>query len=246
MAESFTTLGAGNGFPYCLPTVDVSTLHPDKAWVTLSGFKESTGGSPSEASVAESKRLAMLYFWNAKTLGGSAYEFSMGTAQNPEVSESPKDRICLLSSDDIHAEEITEEGGYYNYAGIEFYVYGSSHYYNGDSLFAMYNGSELIGYGIGGGESYSWGQDGLYSAEVKFGSIQYSTGDSYERDWVKFDVKYTTVSMGNETIHVVGEAEAYDSEQVEPYADAISLTAADYLPTPYNKAEITGIALHTY
>ena len=59
-------------------------------------------------------------------------------------------------------------------------------------------------------------------------------------------MKYTTISMGNETIHVVGEVYAYDSEQVEPYADAISLTAADYLPTPYTKAEITGITLHTY
>jgi hypothetical protein len=245
MAESFTTLGAGNGFPFCLPTLDVSTLHPDKAWVTLSGFKESTGGSPSEASVAESKRLAMLYFWNAKTLGGSAIEYT-NILQNPEIPESPKDRICLPSSGNIYAELDSGLSSYNEQYGIGFYVYGSSYFSGGDSLFAMYNGSELIGYGIGGGYAYSWGQDGLYSADVEFGSIQFSTGDSYENEYEKFDVKYTTISMGNETIHVVGEAYAYDSEQVEPYADAISLTAADYLPTPYTKAEITGITLHTY
>jgi hypothetical protein len=65
--DSFTALGKGNGFTFCLNKIDVSDRgdgQPYDYWVTLGGFKKTDGGSPSQEQIDESLRVAMALFWN--------------------------------------------------------------------------------------------------------------------------------------------------------------------------------------
>jgi len=64
-ATEFTALGAGNGFPFCLPSLDVSNRgdgNPYEQWVTLGGTQK--GSSPTQGEIDLSLKNAMKIFWN--------------------------------------------------------------------------------------------------------------------------------------------------------------------------------------
>lgn len=67
-ASSFIALGAGNGFPFCPPKVDVSGAD---LWTTLSGHKKGDG-APTSESIFLSLSHAMHLFWNTKGISADA------------------------------------------------------------------------------------------------------------------------------------------------------------------------------
>lgn len=58
-ATPFTALGAGNGFPFCIAKIDVSS---STDWITLGGTQK--GSSPTQATIDLSLSNAMKLFWN--------------------------------------------------------------------------------------------------------------------------------------------------------------------------------------
>jgi len=69
VAEKFKALGAGNGFPFCLPKVNV--LEYTK-WTTFSGFNDESGGAPTQTQIDNSFALAVKLFWNGYKLNCEA------------------------------------------------------------------------------------------------------------------------------------------------------------------------------
>lgn len=66
--QSFTALGAGNGFPTCMDSnkVDISSSTNFPKWTTLSGWSDSntpSSASAKEESIMESRKHAMKLFW---------------------------------------------------------------------------------------------------------------------------------------------------------------------------------------
>ena len=70
-AESFNALGYGNGFMSCLTKVDVSGKN---FWTTLSGVNKDSP-TTSDALIEESRRLAMLFYWNSYQLNITTYSY---------------------------------------------------------------------------------------------------------------------------------------------------------------------------
>jgi len=109
-ATPFAALGAGNGFPACLPRLDVDTAD---YWTTLGGFNKNSAGSPTEFQIAKSKENAMKLFWNLYGFTGEATITSSlifdpsrtrdvtdlsvedNTSISPSGFEEPYNRVCL-------------------------------------------------------------------------------------------------------------------------------------------------------
>lgn len=67
VATKFEAEGVDNGFPVCLDKVDVSDRgdgQPYDYWITLGGFKKGDAGPPTDQQIYESRRNAMMLFWN--------------------------------------------------------------------------------------------------------------------------------------------------------------------------------------
>lgn len=103
-ALPFNTLGAGNGFPSCVPKVDVSGYDH---WTTFSGHTKTIGGIPNQASIDASLVAGMKLFWNLYrvTLATGHLDFPLleevivsGWDALTEPSEpppiEPKGRVC--------------------------------------------------------------------------------------------------------------------------------------------------------
>jgi len=159
-ATPFTALGAGNGFPFCPPKVNIAD---HDYWTTLSGWsKVSTPADDAAkaASINESLQLAMKLFWNFNGLSvanngtnpnGSSFSFPWSVDMEAGVGESesivfvkigspysasnenktPRERVCYKRF------SVTDE-------------FGSS--YLGVGIVRMYNGvttdeGNFVGYG---------------------------------------------------------------------------------------------------
>jgi len=109
-ATKFEAEDVGNGFPFCLPKVDVSDRgdgDPYDYWITLGGFKKGDAGSPTAQQISDSLANAMKLFWNynGHTVdfaieGGSTTTITADIEQGDFTSGSmtapfePKDRVC--------------------------------------------------------------------------------------------------------------------------------------------------------
>jgi hypothetical protein len=117
IATKFEAEGVDNGFPHCLPKVDVSSYD---YWTTLSGYNKNATEAPTDQQIYESKRLASAWYWNLDKVNLEAaandddfygapgnepyytisseshattyadYGYSAGV-----ISHTPRDRICL-------------------------------------------------------------------------------------------------------------------------------------------------------
>lgn len=157
-ATPFTALGRGNGFPFCPQKVNVTDY---EIWTTFSGV---TGLTATDAEIAESLRLAMLFYWNSYKLnilasfddgqGNTALVESFNSVDDAKedstfppvaVSElSPSSRVCRYD----FFGKFEDAGGVFNTS-----VGGSCY---PDGIVAMYAGDvgdydKFIGYGLGGG-----------------------------------------------------------------------------------------------
>lgn len=208
-ADSFTALGRGNGFPYCIPTRDVSTYD---YWTTLSGWSKSSepsGDSAKAQSIAESLGLAMQYFWNTHQLNCNAaitgaagissvqvdydvYDYNVTYPDPPILIDSgvatPMIRSCIPSSFGgiVRSFDSSETDGSEN-AGL---------FVNG--ITAMYDGETFVGYGLGFVET-RFQSGGTIKAEAGGGSALtagvYVGGYGYTQDNTGtdvFDIGYVT------------------------------------------------------
>ena len=146
IATPFKALGAGNGFPDCSTKIDVSQYD---YWVTLGGFKQSDGGSPTEDQINDSLINAMNLVWNcysfswtATSDGGEAASFD-NDANNEfrEPSENVHHGNFIGSGLDDQArngdDQLTARVEFSSIAKIQ-------RFYNGDST----DEDNFVGYGI--------------------------------------------------------------------------------------------------
>tara|TARA_R110001632_G_C11304560_1_gene414074 strand:+ start:621 stop:1388 length:768 start_codon:yes stop_codon:yes gene_type:complete len=73
-ATKFTALGAGNGFPSCLPKIDVSL---EDKWTTLGGWSKintPVDNAAKAESIASSLTQAMKLFWSINGFDGSYHQ----------------------------------------------------------------------------------------------------------------------------------------------------------------------------
>jgi len=140
-AEKFNALGVGNGFPYCLESVDVST---HDYWITLGGTQK--GSSPEQDEIDLSLVNAMKLFWNYNghtsstdfgfeddlTINIDQGEFKSLRSNNQDVSLpfAPINRTCLVTDYTAYAENL----------------FGHSTIYSPD-IVRMYNDDLFLGYG---------------------------------------------------------------------------------------------------
>ena len=94
IATPFTALGAGNGFPECINTVWVGW---SDYWTTLSGFNKNSTGSPTQASIDESFRMAMNLYWNL-------HEFTLTCSHTAAFDQPAASFDKLIIGDDNVAE----------------------------------------------------------------------------------------------------------------------------------------------
>tara|TARA_E500000318_G_C3500919_1_gene188323 strand:- start:43 stop:861 length:819 start_codon:yes stop_codon:yes gene_type:complete len=137
-AIPFTALGRGNGFPFCVTRVDVSSFD---FWVTLGGYAKTSSGNVTPEQINNSRINAMKLFWNVNSLtvastlgsigylaGGSGYSstrtfnfkngdydslrwFGEGAAN--QENKEPFERVCINSFDaeyDLDSREVDAGG----------------------------------------------------------------------------------------------------------------------------------------
>jgi hypothetical protein len=168
-ATPFAALGRGGWFPSCLDKIDVS---PYDYWITLGGFKESDGGSPTTTQINNSLVNAMKLVWNCYSFSWTATSdageiASFDNDANNEFRE-PFKNVC---NGNFIGSGLRDEARNSN-GGIAAIVEFSSN----DKIYKFYNGDEtnennFIGYGIKAGGSYT-----LRGFAGKFDAQNFSTG----------------------------------------------------------------------
>ncbi len=151
-ADSFTALGRGNGFPFCV-TRKLNISAREK-WTTLGGTQK--GSAPTDAEIQLSFVNAVKIFWNTNELLGSVassktsdslpsiiYRKEGSGFINPTTDpEEPKDRVC-------------ERDNYFDYRNL--YTVGPNNGiksgFIGLGVIRMYDGDNsdednFVGYGL--------------------------------------------------------------------------------------------------
>jgi len=171
-AVKFNALGAGNGFPFCLPKVDVSGYD---YWTSLSGWSKvdtPVDDAAKVASIKESRQMAMALFWNAYEVKGLVTSSidNLTTTRSGFYDPEPKERVCLSRFSD------TNSG-----SQAEFSI-------NID-IKALYNSSEFVGYGVNrAAQTFSFD---FYDVNV---DLLYRANDPTPDPDRLYDIDYTTLS----------------------------------------------------
>ncbi len=158
-ADSFTALGRGNGFPFCVTRkIDVSAKH---RWTTLGGTQK--GSAPTDAEIQLSFVNSVKIFWNfnellcsvvssktSDSLPSIIYRKEGSGFINPTTEpEEPKDRVC-------------ERENYFDYRNL--YTVGANNGLKSGfidlGIMRMYDGDinnedNFVGYGLESGFNVS-------------------------------------------------------------------------------------------
>jgi len=238
IAQKFKALGAGNGFPSCLPKTDVSGAYQ---WTTLGGNKK--GGSVTEAGKGFAE--AMNLFWNLNGVSGGwsrnsgtitvdldGGNFDGATWYNADTAEYvrgvnklPHERVC-------YSEWAASAG---------FVQVGNNHSTPSDGvlisckIFKMYNGStdsedNFVGYGCDGFKFESFG---LF-VTFRLGSVLFS---EYESRYIKFNgmdfvASYYAEIGEDTTVIFTGGTTATVSESYQTSGGTTVTTEVAYLSSP--------------
>jgi len=158
-AEKFNALGAGNGFPFCLPKVDVSGYD---YWTSLSGWSKvdtPVDDAAKEQSIKDSLANAMKLFWNVDGYSSgkciSTFDFGDGE-KTAEVSfpvgsadatsgslGEPKDRACI-ENPASNSYQVEDESSDDVVARVRCGAPEIVRMYNGDVL----DEENFVGYGV--------------------------------------------------------------------------------------------------
>ena len=211
-AESFNALGYGNGFMSCLTKVNVSTKN---FWTTLSGVNKDSPAT-SDALIEESRRLAMLFYWNSYQLNITTYgsydeaPFGSPTVYDPFPSPTPvaintvdykwdksaganvageftpKSRVCDIADYEVR----------YEFDDVSAGIDGEVVYFDPSNLVRMYNGvttdeANFVGFGLGNDAIVSTFDHGLGSVVGDFNLFIELVGYSNEPAGSATSFRYT-------------------------------------------------------
>ena len=247
IAEKFNALGVGNGFMSCLPKNNVSGVDH---WITFSGWsKENTPASDAEkaASIAESRRLAMLFYWNSYKLSVTQTETGVSVPLLPQEVNAeddartptggaqdalpPKSRVCRT---DNHIKRGGEEY-------LLFEPFGIARMYDGD----VTNEDNLVGFGL-----YSSGYS--YAAVVvnddwtgTYISLYSDVSTPYWGDFTD----YTTLPIVGSTdeLHCICDVECFAGDEQEFFPTERKVRGYDEPPSTYEViTQIDSLELYTY
>ena len=174
-ATSFTALGEGNGFPDCSVKIDVSSFD---YWVTLGGFKQSDGGSPTENQINDSLINAMNLVWNCYSFSWTATSDGGETASfnnddNNEFRE-PFENVCYGNFIGSGLDDEARNGNDQLTARVEFSSIAKIHrFYNGDST----DEDNFVGYGIKAGGSPAF--KGFANGEINDDGFSLGSREAY-------------------------------------------------------------------
>jgi hypothetical protein len=194
-ATPFKALGKGNGFTNCV-SQDITGFD---SWTTLSGWSKNNQPSSQSAklaSIEESRRLAMMLFWNLSEVTGTvnttSYQHgSSSLSSSGNITVQPKNRVCL-SNITGYAEDGDGYPAYNKYS-----ILGASNV--GFYITAMYNNTQLVGYGVEYGfQSVAFsGSNALrVNARLILRSFEGYTVNQYEnRDYVTLNINNDSFSF---------------------------------------------------
>ena len=235
-ATSFKALGKGNGFPFCLNTIDVLDRGDGNAydyWVTLGGFKKTDSGLPTQTQINLSLQNAMKLFWNGYKINGTAsLDSSYNTAsvtdsRNPNTTQlEPFERISLNSGFyDFNIKHDSTNYGHQNQ--ITFYI----------TPVLLKSGNNFLGYGVKNIMSLAeaGGNSGNDYASVQIASTINSSSNTYDRN------NYSYITLGGINF-VCFASVGYGNFYNRGLADASNLTAYD----DYHYAKIDNLNFYTY
>ena len=205
IATPFTALGRGNGFPFCVSRVNVDDYD---YWTTLSGFKKTNTGNPTQAKINESLQIASRLWWNSYQWAGNVswptYSESITSAtfslNSDGVDIEPMDRACVPSDSSIRADADILPGIGFGELAVR----------NNLRPIALLRGGKLMGYSID-----------LTSGKVidpSFSSTVTVELSGYADDWEdapdpllierNWDVDYLDITLGSLNFTVVSNCRA--------------------------------------
>jgi len=202
-ATKFEAEGVDNGFMSCISKVNATDYD---YWSTFSGV---TGLTATDEEIAESRRLAMLFYWNSYKLnilasfddggGNTALVESFNSVDDAKDASSfppidadelsPKSRVCRRGSDGVF-QKFVDAGDLFNTE-----VGGSAVPSN---IVALYAGSiddydNFIGYGLGQGIGLS--ESNAFVILDIIGYVDDLSGIGYDVDYCSIPIAGTTDSL---------------------------------------------------
>ena len=211
VADKFTALGAGNGFPYCVVGVDVGFA---EKWTTLSGYNHNSTGAVTPEQIEESRRLAMAVFWNAYKLNveiiidGVNYISSLDTVNDSTTGDelTPHWRTCITGHYFFHGD-----------SGMWIEKWVDTDEWSGVSAEAkfyvvkMYKDGEFVGFGLNGAED-----DTFETGFELFGTgFQYMVISSFDFTEQPRSSGLCVLPFGDLNLHVVCSAIGYDNNDAD-------------------------------
>jgi len=175
-ADTFSTLGAFNGFPGCVAKVDVSSY--DK-WTTLSGHNKDSGGVPTSAKVRDSHKLAVRLYWNLHQV--TAYTFDLAlpaevdnlivtgeewTGGTVADAIQPRERMCSGSISTYTAEDLSLASRASGRVDVTLET-GIARLYDGVTT----SETNFIGYGMGANTDFNEDKSGSISTSANDGGV---------------------------------------------------------------------------
>ena len=116
-ATSFNALGKGNGFPACIPDLDVTSLE----YVTLGGYRDTDAPSdPTQTQLDDSLVAAMKLYWNlygfasSPTITGSANASASASSTLTDYTYDPSTGNYDVDSETVSASTSTSKSYTYN------------------------------------------------------------------------------------------------------------------------------------
>ena len=224
IADSFTALGRGNGFPFCATKKDVSVFDN---WITLGGV---SSGSASRSQINESLRNAMKLWWNLNSITGT-FSVTSTSSESGSVSVSatnhelilkrsgesdplvPRQRSCRGTSSSIsNRDELVSIFSESDSGPSEDRLYGGPaangdiNIGNNNFIVRMYNGStddedNFVGYGVSrlvSTDTLATAGSSLASAGVLVGSYLNGTDESgQDPNGITFDLRVFQTTLGD-------------------------------------------------
>lgn len=234
IAEKFKALGAGNGFPFCLPKVNV--LEYTK-WTTFSGFNNESVDPPTQTQIDNSFALAVKLFWNGYKLNCEA---TIGETTITSVDSendaggrilTPKERI---SGNVGISKDIDQIGEYTDSISVILDIIPCK-MYKGD----VSNEANFIGYGFG--------ERSIELNQGNYFAIVYVSGYfSPEQDGEFLESGYCSVPITNDSSSLAGVCGGFSVGESGEFNSTSMTATAIFSPDPVINLEIQSIELYTY
>lgn len=251
-ATPFTALGSGNGFPFCLPKVNVADRgdgSPYDYWTTLSGWsKVSTPADDAAkaASIVESLQLAMKFFWNLYKVNVTTNTSSSDGSQDYSVSGvivelEPNERTCLLYP--FVVKEVDPEDRVLRVAIVS----------TRPSIVRLYNGitsdeSNFVGYG-----AYTFDGTDAFRPIMTYadlgGRAKVSLGGYGDDEGLDNYYNYDYTYIEIDGLHFVCEARASNSGDTTGSASGLTATSTTVESSGFvgtSNARIDSLEFYTY